>query len=594
MDYAHIRKHCRKTANALFDAFDRRKPILADVAREYYPLALPGLTKQVDEINDDASTNIPEYYTTTPIDCLRKSAAGFHGNLTSPHRRWFELRLPSYATDDGTTTHAQQIALDRFTEATEAVFRDSGVYKALAKLYEHLLAFGFGAMIISGDARRVIKAQTLRIGTYALGVGNDGTVCRVVRRFAWTAEQIIREFGDSGVTDDVRECARNGNVDRRWVIYNLIEPNSVGYMREYDRVAKILNLSDDMIYRSVYWLDKATDDAPQSGILGISGFTIEPIVAPRLDFEIGDVYGRGRGVDGLALARGAQTLQADIYRASGNRHQPALIASAEFQDDGLKPYRGAVNYSRLGEQSQSMVAPILQIDQRTQETREDLDRVRNELNDLFFNSAFAAIDAIKTQPGVKTATEVDAIVRENMERLGAIVTNLDHELLDPLVSVVAKYTAQSGISPLSEEDMMLFTNINIVYVSQVHLAQRQASVSAIQNWTGFIANLAQLKPEALDKLNVNETIDEYGKMLGVPAKCVATDEAVEMASQARVAQMQQQQQMAQMQMQAQALRDVGGIPTDADHVGGQVARAVDESATQDDVIGGSIGGGLEI
>ncbi|MCQ2299956.1 MAG: portal protein [Bacteroidales bacterium] len=574
MDYRFIRKHCAKVAKQLFDDFDKRKSTWADVAKEFYPLGVAGLTKNVEHLADECyMDDKAKLHTTMPIDCLRKGAAGFHGNLTSPLRRWFRFRLPAFMTPDGKTTHEQRNALDRLTKATEWVMSRSAIYASLYKLYEQLLCFGFSAMIINADPERIIRCQTLRIGTYALGIGPDGMVCRLVRRFSWTAEQIIAEFGDDGVDDEIKKAAADGNIERRWTVYNIIEPNAVGPKRKYDKVSEALGLGDEMIYRSVYWLEKATDATPNSGVLKVAGFTIEPIVAPRFDYELGDTYGRGRGVDGLTLARGVQTFRNDILRTSANRVQPAVIASAEFKDEGLKLGRGAVNYTRFGEQSGGTVVPVFPNPPDSQDTRLSFQDALVELQDLFFNSAFATIDALKNNAGVKTATEVDALVRENMERLGAVITNLDKELLDPLVSIVAKYTLQSGIGLLSEEDIAQFGNLNVEYVSQIHLAQKQSSISAVQNWTAFIGQLAQFKPDALYKISTNGVIDEYGDMIGVPEQCVATDEQVEAAAQAQAKAQAQQEQMMQMQAQAKAMRDMGSIPVTDETAAGQMLRA---------------------
>ena len=52
MDYALIAKHCRHVEKQLFDAFEKRKPLLLDVAHEFYPAAIPGLKNGVEEMAD--------------------------------------------------------------------------------------------------------------------------------------------------------------------------------------------------------------------------------------------------------------------------------------------------------------------------------------------------------------------------------------------------------------------------------------------------------------------------------------------------------------------------------------------------------------
>ena len=51
---------------------------------------------------------------------------------------------------------------------------------------------------------------------------------------------------------------------------------------------------------------KDNDGDEKKGTLAIDGFDINPIIAPRLDCEYGDVYGRGLEIDGLRLVKTAK------------------------------------------------------------------------------------------------------------------------------------------------------------------------------------------------------------------------------------------------------------------------------------------------
>lgn len=580
-DYAFIRRHCAATSRRLFDDFDRkRRAILTEVAREFYPVGVAGLVRQAEDVADETPYDEEHrLLTTKPMDCLRKGAAGFHGNLTSPARRWFRIRMPSFngVVGGGTEDIATRRTLDRLTEAVEWAFQRGGVYPALFKLYEHVLCFGFGCMVVSRDLDRIAKAVTLRVGTYAMGVGEDGQVCRVARRFSWTAEQILREFGEAGASEAVREAARRGDDRRRFTVVNLIEPNGTGFMRAYDRVSRELGLDDDMVYRSVYFLERGRDDDPQAGVLSISGFTVKPIVAPRLDYEPGDTYGRGRGMDGLDLARGAQSMEYDIHYISGIKGRQPLIVSSEFKDEGFRAGRGDINYARFGEQRAALAMPVYAALPDSTEIRIDRQDIEGEIADLFFNTAFATIDALKNNTGVKTATEVDALVRENMERLNPVVTNFDRELLDPLVSVMTKYTLQANVVPLTSGDLETLDGAAVEYVSQIHLAARQSQISGLTAWLQHCGVVAQMKPDVLDRVDADGVAAAYAEMLGVPGDCMADDREVEETRAAR-AEAQRTAQAAQLaQVRSQSLANAakaGEMPTDDAHAGGLLMRGL--------------------
>ena len=52
MDTALVAKHCLARESKLFAAFERRRQLLLDVAREIYPVGIAGLTRGVEEIAD--------------------------------------------------------------------------------------------------------------------------------------------------------------------------------------------------------------------------------------------------------------------------------------------------------------------------------------------------------------------------------------------------------------------------------------------------------------------------------------------------------------------------------------------------------------
>lgn len=82
-------------------------------------------------------------------------------------------------------------------------------------------------------------------------------------------------------------------------------------------------------------------------------------------------------------------------------------------------------------------------------------------------------------------------------------------------------------------------------------AQKSIGLSSLSSTVGFIGQLAQAKPEALDKLNVDQAIDAFAEMSGVSPTVIVPQEQVEQVREQR-AQQQQQQQMMAMAQQAGA------------------------------------------
>ena len=567
-DWELVRRRSQAVARRMFDDFDRkRRTILKEVAREFYPLGVAGLERSVEEVADECHYDDEHrLLTARPLVAVRNGACGFKNHLTPHAGGWFRFR-PARRSDG-----VDQGVLDRLAEAVERAFARSRAYDSLYKLFEHILVFGYGCMLVTRHPTQTVRVRTLRIGTYAMEADDDGDVCRVARRFSWTAGKILRRFGTANAPEPVLRAAEKGDEKRRWTVANLVEPNATGDMRAYDRVAQELPLGDEMVYRSVYYIEGADAGGAASGVLEASGFTVKPIIAPRLDRELGDVYGRGRGIDALCLARGAQSFQHDILRIDGRQAEPPLVVSSEFKDQGFRAGRGAVNYARFGEQRGALALPVFPQSIDTAAVRQDRADAEAEISELFFNSSFATIDALKNNPGVKTATEVEALVRENMERLGPIVMNLERELLDPLVTAVARHVVAEGADPLEPQDLEAIEDVDVEYVSRLHMAANLQKVSTIDSWLQRIAPLAGAKPEIMDNVDADGVAAAFADMLGVPASARASEKQVAAVRQQREQQMQAQQQ-AQAMRQIGDLAKAGSVPVDDGHLAGRLLGA---------------------
>lgn len=67
-------------------------------------------------------------------------------------------------------------------------------------------------------------------------------------------------------------------------------------------------------------------------------------------------------------------------------------------------------------------------------------------------------------------------------------------------------------------------------------AQKSVGIGSIERFVGFIGNMAAAGfQQAADKLDVDQAIDEYGDMLGVPTTITKSDEQVQAEREQRAA-----------------------------------------------------------
>jgi hypothetical protein len=577
MDHQLVRRHVDKTVRRMFDILERKRDTFTQIAREFIPSAVPGFTKDETELAE--GYNIDEahpYYTTIPQTQLNKGAAGFHTNLTSPARPWFRLRAKAFGDSsihEGAS--AVNAAMDAATEAVEWLMASTNCYSQCHKFYRHWLAFGTAAMLVLPDRDKIARTVTLRPGTYALDVGADGKVNRLARKFSWTVEQLVERFGRKNIPESILK-----KTDRqiRYPVINLIEPNGSNEDRAWDRISKTIGLDGKYEFRSIYFFkDSALSPETQGLIKPVKGFLYNPIVACRYEYEHGDVWGYSVGQMCLPTAKGLNSYKYDLQKVSGDTAEPAVVASSSLKDEGLQLGRRGVNWTAPGEQRENLVVPVFTGDRNMTLTKEEAMEARQELADAFYVSTFATIDALKLNPGVKTATEIEQLVRENLEMLGAHVANLNEEFLDPLVTAYFRLAQNAGIARTDKDEALGGININSVeieYVSAVHLAQKAAKLKNSRMWLAFVTDSAQADPSLTQLPNWEVAAREIGRMMGVPERMVKSDREFEQIRKSLQAQAEEQAQTMKLAQNAGVAKDIAAMPIDMNHAGGRLAEAL--------------------
>ena len=180
-----------------------------------------------------------------------------------------------------------------------------------------------------------------------------------------------------------------------------------------------------------------------------------------------------------------------------------------------------------------------------------------------------------------TAREIDERHEEKLLMLGPVLERLHSELLDPLIDRTFNIMMRNNLMPEPPKELDGI-DLKVEYISVMAQAQRAIGTGAIERLAGFVGNLAAAKPEVLDKLDADQSIDEYAEMLGVPPKIVVSDDQVAKIR-AQRAEMQKQQMMMD---QAQSSVQMAGT-------GAQAAKVLSEADTDGNNVLSNILGGMQ-
>lgn len=584
-----IVQNCDRQRQQLWNEYLRIKPNLVEIARYIYPGAIPGLVRDIRNIgsesiyDDDDDAN---RLTGVPFDAFRIAVSGFYTNLTNPSAPWFRLNSPKFGRTDAGQDDYYADVYETLSDATRWLINWCGANRALHTIYKHLVAFGFACAVAEPDDERYVRVTCLKVGQYALGIDRKGKVDRVVRHFAFTAEQMIEEFGASQVSPSVIEAARRGDLTSRYEVWNLIEPH-----KKLPKVDTPYTLSYAKFrYRSVYWCaEKSVNDS--CGLLAVRGYEIKPIIAPRLTFEVGDTYGRGCGANVVGHCRALQTMaEAQLDIADQEAH-PSMMAPSSMADDGLRLGPLEVNYYPDGLGPNAVYRTIAN-PPTGERTSMEMQRLEMEIRKEMFNSEFETINAMEDNEAMAqkggnhmTATEVQVRVNEKMEQLSGIATTLNDELLDPFVSMMAAYVRRSaidaerlGLPPLVElpDDVKNSSApFDIKYESAVHAAANARPINAANQSFQQAANYATATqdPSVLDNFDLDEMARDMHRKLGAPEKYLKDTEERDKIRSAR-AQAQAKAQQAQLdQMNARTIKDTMSAPVSPETIGGAIAGA---------------------
>ena len=121
-----------------------------------------------------------------------------------------------------------------------------------------------------------------------------------------------------------------------------------------------------------------------------------------------------------------------------------------------------------------------------------------------------------------------------------MIERVSNEKLEVVIDRVFGIMSRGGLLPPVPESLS-DQPIKVEFVSILTQMQRMVGIGQIERTAAFVGNLMAAFPDAGDKLNVDEMIDEYGYRAGAPAKMlVSTEKAgearAERAKQAQMAQ----------------------------------------------------------
>lgn len=475
-------------------------------------------------------------------DAIRTAAAGMQGGLTSPSRPWFQLTLPD---EDLAGFESVKEWLHMVRAGMLGVFARSNFYGSVHSLYYELLGFGTANMIIDEDFDTVIRCRPMTIGEYMLGLDAQYRPESMYRQFSMSALQIRSMFGKGedklgGLPDNVTSALQSATSwGNRFEVVHAIEKSQYIDPSKADKRG--------MRYKSIYFPLAGGDE---DIVYQEAGYSSIPFVAPRWDVMGVDTYGKSPAMDALGDVKMLQKMEEKKLKALDKLVDPPMNAPMSMKQSGGTIVAGGVNWIDVVQGGQGFT-PAYQVNPNLQQMGIEIERVEHRIQRMFYNDLFLAV---LNNEKAMTAFEVAKKYEEKIMVLGPIFERLQSELLNSVIDRTFNIMLQLDVLPPIPREIPPGMEIKVEFIGLLSQAQKMVETTSIEQLVGFTGNVAKAYPDVLDKVDWDETVDQYATMLGVPPKVIRSDvKLAQMRAQA------QKMKQAQMMMQAApAVADAAG------------------------------------
>jgi len=511
----------------------------------------------------------------------RTLSSGMMTGITSPARSWFNLApsMKHFEKDSATKAYFKDT-----TDMMRNVFLRSNLYNVLPTVYGDMGTFGTGCLFMEEDLEDVIRFTAFPIGSYMIANDAKGRVRVFFREFQMSVRQIIEKFGKptfkggikidwTNISEHVKNQYESGNTEVMVNIGHMVMPNDNYREGHFDSKYKK--------FSSVYYELGSTSNTSQSQstiqytdkFLSEKGFDYFPVLAPRWEVVGEDTWGTGcPAMVCIGDVRQLQFGEKRIASAIDQKVKPSMVGPTSLKNQKASIIPGHITYMDEREGSKGF-RRLFEIDFDIRELEGKQDQIRQRISRSYYEDLFLML--AQSDRRQITAREIEERHEEKLLALGPVLERINQDLLDPLIENSFHIMGKQDLLPDAPEQLQ-GQDYKVEYVSIMAQAQKLAGIGNIERFTGFVGQMAGLDPNIVNKLNLEETIDVYGDLTGVPQNIITTKEDMEAIKEQQAAMAQAQAQQEQAAMAVDASKSLSETKMDENSALDELLGAVNE------------------
>jgi hypothetical protein len=459
----------------------------------------------------------------------RTLRSGMFAGITSPARPWRKLTTPDpdLAEFGRVKTWLQQVNKNMRTLDVR-----SNLYNAIPTVFGDAGVFASSAMGVFDDDEDGFRCFNFPLGSYWLACNQRNVVDTFMRDFQLTVRQVVMMFGDLRASEKDKWKNFSSVIKNAWdkgmyeqpvtvthILYPNVEHNPKLLDAKYKRFSSCYFESAGSVTGSTQGGFSA---GTAEGFLRESGMKRFCILAPRWDVTGEDVYGTScPGMDALGSTKEVQVMEKKKSQAIAKQLNPPLKGPPSLRNQRVSLIAGDITLvdERDGK---SGLSPIHDVTMRVEDVNTDIERKERRISRAFYEDMFLMLAQME---GIQPRNEAEIAERheEKLLALGPVLERMNDEFLDPLTDLEFDRMQAIGMVPDPPEELAGM-ELRVDYESIMAKAQKLVGVAGTERFFGFVGGLAAAFPSALEKINADEAVDEYGDMMGVSSKIILTDD----------------------------------------------------------------------
>ena len=476
---------------------------------------------------------------------LLRGASGMTSGMTPRNISWFE---PDFDDPELGELSGARVWLDEVDRRMKAVLSAGGFYQAIQSFNTDLLWAGCALIYAEHSETSFMRFECAQVGSWWIAPDGEGRLEAVLRCMVWTPARLAQVFGRDRLDEGTRAK---------------IEKEPYAAIRIWHLVRR--RLPGEGGRAGLPWISYFWEDSSQD-FLSVGGYNEMPYFF-TVWHEGQTLYGTGPGDEALPDARQLNELERMKLRGLATLARPPVKHPASMPRPDLAP--GGMT---AVENMSDIIAPILDLAPFSHclpALQAEIQTVDQRLEQSLMAAIFASIP-LDQRPKDMSATEFLERKREALQQLGPVISAYEPNVLSPLLERLCACLDRGGLLPPPPPALEgLPLPMRMEFISPMANALRQTGAETTRALVADVLNMARASPDVLDKLDLDQAVDELATGLGAPGKLVRTDADVAAMRQQR-AQMRQEAQAAQNQAmqsqnaltEAQALGQMAGAAKD--------------------------------